>query len=281
MTVLRKRFLEDMQLHGLAATTQKVYVQALRQLARHFHLPPDQLQEEQLRQYFLHLTQERQVSRSHATVSLCAIKFFFENTAQRSWPALALARPPRRHRLPVVLCRPEVGQLLGCVQGEVFRAYFLTVYSCGLRLSEAAHLQVGDVDAGRMLLRVRGKGDRERDVALPACLLERLRRFWKIHRTVPWLFPQPGSEPARPLSLTSIDTAWHEACRRAGLRKHATIHTLRHSYATHLLEMGVNLRLIQDSLGHQSPRTTALYTHLTEPARATLRRPLEELMAHL
>lgn len=282
MTTLRKRFLEDLQLHGFAASTQSVYVSAIKQLARHYHQPPDQLTEEQLRQYFLHLTQVRQVSRSNATIALCAIKFFFEHTLQRPWPVFALARPRREQKLPVVLSRAEVRQLLGCVTEEVYRLYFTTVYACGLRLSEAAHLQVTDVDGARGLLRVRGKGNRDRYVPLPPPLLERWRTFWKTHRTTPWLFPAPhAGQVPRPLSRKSLQEAFAAARERCGLHKHPTIHTLRHCYATHLLEAGVNLRLIQANLGHHSPKTTALYTHLTEPAQATLRAPLEALMRDL
>jgi site-specific recombinase XerD len=282
MTALRKRYVEDLQLHGLAPSTQCVYISAIKQLARHYHQPPDQLTEDQVRGYFLHLTQVRKVSRSNATIALCALKFLFEQTLHRPWPVLALARPPCQHRLPVVLSREEVRHLLDSVTGPVFRAYFTTVYACGLRLSEAAHLQVSDVDGQRGLLRVRGKGNKERLVPLPASLLPRLREFWKTHRTRPWLFPAPGSHnPSRPLSRKSIQKAFASARQRCALSKHPTVHTLRHSYATHLLEVGVNLRLIQANLGHRSPKTTALYTHLTEPAWATLRVPLDQLTRNL
>lgn len=282
MTTLRKRFLEDLQLHGFAASTQYVYVSAIRQLARHYHQPPDQVTEEQLRQYFLHLTQVRKVSRSNATIALCAIKFFFEHTLQRSWPVFTLARPRREQKLPVVLSRAEVRQLLASVSDDVYHIYFTTVYACGLRLSEAANLQVADVDGARGLLRVRGKGNRDRYVPLPPPLLVRLRAFWKTHRSLPWLFPAPHStNPTRPLNRKGIQQAFTTARERCGLNKHPTVHTLRHCYATHLLELGVNLRLIQANLGHRSPKTTALYTHLTEPAQATLGVPLEALLSGL
>lgn len=280
MTTLRKRFLEDLQLHGFAPSTQYVYVSAIKQLARHYHQAPDQLTEEQLRQYFLHLTQIRKVSRSNATIALCAIKFFFEHTLQRPWPVFALARPRREQKLPVILSRAEVRQLLACVAADVYRSYFTTVYACGLRLSEAAHLQVADVDGTRGWLRVRGKGNRDRYVLLPPPLLVHLRAFWKTHRSLPWLFPAPHAA-TRPLNRKGIQQAFTAARERCGLNKHPTVHTLRHCYATHLLEMGVNLRLIQANLGHRSPKTTALYTHLTETAQATLGVPLEALLSDL
>jgi site-specific recombinase XerD len=283
MTPLRKRFIEDLQLRGFAASTQAVYIGAIRQLAKHYHQSPDQLTEEQIRQYFLHLTYERKVSRSHVTIVLCALKFFFEHTLRRTWPVFALARPPRQRSVPVVLSRQEVRQLLAAVDGPpVFRAYFTTVYACGLRLQEAARLQVSDLDGARGLVRVRGKGNKERYVALPPRLLGLLRAFWKTHGTRPWLFPAPRSWPeSRPLNAHAIHDAFAAARQRCGFTKHPTVHTLRHSYATHLLEAGVNLRLIQDALGHNSPKTTARYTHLTEPARDALRTRLEQLMKDL
>ena len=282
MTELRKHFIDDMQLRGLAPSTQEVYVQAIRQIAKHYHQSPDQLGEEQIRQYFLHLTQVRHVSRSHATISLCALKFFFERTLQRRWPVFALARPRRERKLPTVLSREEVRRLLACVDRPVFRAYFTTVYGCGLRRDEARLLRVEDIDGARGLLHVRGKGAQDRWVPLPAALLTQLREFWKTHRTRPWLFPSPRC-PARPrpLSRRALQQAFGAARDRCALSKHPKIHTLRHCYSTHLLEAGVNLRLIQVSLGHKSPKTTALYTHVTEPALATLRDPVNALMQDL
>lgn len=284
MTDLRKRFIEDLQLHGFAPTTQYVYVCAIRTLAKHYHQAPDQLTEEQIRQYFIHLTQVRKVSRSNATIALCSLKFFYEHTLNRAWPVFRLLRPARRRTLPVILSRQEVSQLLESVEGDVFRMYFTTVYACGLRLREATKLQVGHVDGQRGLVHVQGKGHKDRYVPLPQSLLLRLREFWKTHRTGPWLFPTPESlkyPPVRPISPTRIQKVLAQARERCGLTKHATVHTLRHCYATHLLELGVNLRLIQANLGHSSPKTTTLYTHLTEPAQATLRDPLHQLMSTL
>ena len=282
MTELRKHFIDDMQLRGLAPSTQEVYVQAIRQIAKHYHQSPDQLGEEQIRQYFLHLTQVRHTSRSHATISLCALKFFFERTLQRRWPVFALARPRPERKLPTVLSREEVRRLLACVEGPVFRAYFATVYACGLRRDEARLLRVEDIDGARGLLHVRGKGAKDRRVPLPAALLTHLREFWKTHRTRPWVFPAPTSlSSPRPLSRRDVQDAFAAARERCALPKHPKIHTLRHCYSTHLLEAGVNLRLIQVSLGHKSPKTTALYTHVTEPALATLRDPVNALMQDL
>ena len=282
MTELRKRFIQDMQLRGLAPSTQEVYVHAIRQIAKHYHQSPDLLSEEQVRHYFLHLTHVRRVSRSHATISLCALKFFFERTLQRHWPVFALARPRKEKKLPTVLSRDEVRRLLACVQGAVFRVYFITVYACGLRREEARLLRIEDVDGARSLLHVRGKGAKDRWVPMPGPLLTQLREFWKTHRTRPWLFPGPGSlERSRPVSRRALQMAFAAARERCALNKHPKIHTLRHCHGTHLLEAGVNLRLIQANLGHRSPNTAALYTHLTEPALAVLRDPLNSLIPDL
>jgi len=160
MTVLRTRFLEDMQLHGYASSTQAAYADAIYRLAKYYRQSPDQVTEDDLRRYFLHLTLEKKVARSTATVSLCAIKFFFENTVRRPWPSLKLLRPAKEKKLPLVLSRQEVQQVLGSVRSPTCRACFTTIYSCGLRISEGRTLTVSDVDSARMLLRIRGKGNK-------------------------------------------------------------------------------------------------------------------------
>ena len=283
MTPLRKRFSEDLQLHGYAPGTQEVYISAIKQLAEYFHRSPDQLREDQIRQYFLHLTLERKVSRSTATIALCALKFFYQHTLQRDWPVFELVRPRPETKLPVVLSQAEVRQLIEAVEDPLYRAYFTTLYACGLRLAEGLQLQTGDIDGQRGLLHVRGgKGNKDRFVALPTALLQRLRECWKTHRTRPYLFPSPHHRNApQPLSRKTIQLAFAAARQRAGLAKHATVHSLRHAFATHLLEQNVSLRLIQEALGHRSPTTTARYTHLTEPARATLGASVDHLMQGL
>jgi len=289
MTPLRSRFLEDMQLHGYSPTTQTSYANAIYSLAKYCRQSPDQITEDTLRSYFLHLTLEKKVARSTATVALCAIKFFFENTVRRPWPSLKLLRPPRQKKLPVVLSRPEVQQVLGWVGSPVCRICLTTIYSCGLRVSEGRALKVSDVDSARMLLRIRGKGNKERYVPLPDKTLAQLRLFWRSHRSPIWLFPTTGRqapnnrpfEEGRPIGYWTLQDAFQQALRHSGVRKAAHIHTLRHSYATHLLEAGVNLRVIQAILGHSSPGTTALYTHLTQEVRDSVKTPINELINQL
>ena len=271
MTPLRQRMIEDMQLRGFAPQTQRSYLSAIRQLAGHYGKSPAEISEEELRQYFLYLTNEKKVSRSTCTVTLCAIKFLYRHTLQRDWPTLQLVRPRRARKLPVILSREEVALLLGCLRLPHYKVCLSTIYACGLRIQEGVQLQVTDIDSARMLLHVRqGKGDKARYVPLPQRTLEQLRSYWSSHRHPRWIFPAPNSQRvALPTATTHLSggvlrKAFMAALKQSGLTKPATVHTLRHSYATHLLEAGVNLRVIQAYLGHRSPSSTALYTHLTD-----------------
>lgn len=290
MTPLRKRMIQDMQLNGLSASTQKGYLNTVRQLAAYFHLSPDKLSEEDLRQYFLYLTNEKKVSRSTATVALCGIKFLYEHTLHRSWHTLHLVRPPRAKKLPVVLSREEVRRALAAVRIPAYRACLTTIYACGLRANEGAHLRIEDVDSGRMFLRIiQGKGNQDRYVPLPEPTLHMLRAYWQTHHSRPWMFPAPArarkdhglTSGNRPVDRGCLHAAFKRALRHSGIAKRAHVHTLRHSYATHLLEAGINLKIIQENLGHSSARSTQLYTHLTRQIRKTLTEPLNQLMQDL
>ena len=274
-TPLRQKLIEDMQLHGLSSRTQAVYVVAVRQLADHYGKSPDQISEEELRQYFLYLSQIRKVSSSTFQIALSAIKFFFELTLQRQWATLELVRPAREQKLPVVLSVAEVRSILACVHRSRYRMCLSAIYACGLRLQEGIHLQVGDIDSQRMFIHVhRGKGNKERYVPLPRSLLELLRQHWSSHHHPVWLFPdsrwEGGSSatPTGPVHHRGVQRPFKLALGESGIQKDATVHTLRHSYATHLLEAGVSLRLIQAYLGHATPTTTTIYTHLTPQVEA-------------
>jgi integrase/recombinase XerD len=287
MTKLRQRMIEDMQLRGLSEKTQESYLRSVRQLAEHFHKAPDQISEEELRQYFLYLKNVRQVSHSSCTVALCGIKFFYVRTLRQEWPTLELVRSPREKTLPVVLSVAEVGQILRCVRRMKYRVCLGTLYSCGLRLKEGLHLQVADIDSDRLQIHVRqGKGGKDRYVPLPERTLQMLRLYWVTHRHSKWLFPLatgelPQSMATKPMHPSGVQRAFRAACQESGIQKHATVHTLRHSWATHMLEAGVNLRIIQACLGHCSPNTTAIYTHLTRkaevPAVTAINQVLDEI----
>lgn len=283
MNQLRQQMIEDMQLSGLSASTQRLYSGAVAQLAKYFHRSPDLLGEQDLRQYFLYLINEKNVSSSTTTIALCGVKFLYEKTLHRNWPTLPLIRPAHEKKLPVVLSRDEVRRVLSEVQMPVYRACLTTIYSCGLRLQEAAHLRIADVDSARMMLHIhQGKGNKDRYVALPVRTLELLRSQWRTHRSPEWMFPSRHfDDNSRPVTPTSLGSALRGALRRAGITKQAHIHTLRHSYATHLMEIGVNLRIIQENLGHRSPRSTQIYTHLTQEVQAALTDPLNQLMQGL
>ena len=288
MTRLRQRMVEDMQLRGLSEETQEAYVRAVRQLAEHYGKSPQRISDEELRQYFLHLTNVKQLSSSTIKVALYGIKFLFRHTLRKEWPTLDLVRPRREKKLPVVLSVAEVRQILGIIRRPRYRVCLSTIYACGLRVSEGVHLQVRDIDSDRMMVHVRhGKGAKDRYVLLPVPTVEMLRRYWGTHRHPEWLFPAPTksgvplSTATKPMSISGVQRAFKAALQESGIQKKATVHTLRHSYATHLLEAGVNLRIIQSYLGHSSPKTTAIYTHLTRKAEDLAAEAINRVMGDL
>ncbi len=287
MTILRQKMIEDLQLRGLAVRTQESYVQAVRQLAAHYHKSPDQLSEEELRQYFLFLKNVKHVSRSTHTIALCGIKFFYEHTLERQWHTLDFARPAKEKKLPVVLSVQEVGRILSCVHYARYQVCLTAIYACGLRLLEGVCLQVKNIDGERKMVHIyQGKGGKDRYVPLPDAALSMLRRYWATHRNPAWLFPSVHSRqsPAqinRPMSESSVQKAFGAALCESGVNKDATVRTLRHSYATHLMEAGVPLRVIQEYLGHSSPETTALYTHLTSTTDVQASQTINAIVAKL
>ena len=286
MTPLRQRMIQDLQLRGLADRTVEAYTRAVAQLARFYHASPDQLTEEQVRHYLLHLSTVQKVARGTHTIALCGIKFFYKHTLARPWNVLDVARPKGEAKLPVVLSRDEVWQILATVRIPVYRVCLTTIYACGLRLMEGARLQVPDIDRARALLHIHGKRGKDRYVPLPDATLALLRDHWRTHRNPLWLFPTitrshagVRRDPAvGPISRASLQSAFARSVKPSGVHKRAHVHTLRHSYATHLLEAGVHLRLIQEYLGHTSPKTTAIYTHLTRELHDGALQPINDLM---
>jgi len=287
MGILRERMIEDMQLRGFSVRTQQSYSRAVRKLAQHYHKSPDLVTEEELRQYFLYRTNVSRWSRVACTIALCGIKFFYENTLRKDWTHVGLVKPKRVKSLPTVLSVEEVRRTLACVHMFRHRVCLTTIYSCGLRLTEGRTMQIPDVDSDRMFLHVRGKGNKDRYVPLPKRTLELLRDLWRTHRHPQWLFPAPGrgghaeATANKPMPIASVQMAFKEALAKARVHKKASVHTLRHSYATHLLEKGVDLRIIQQILGHANPQTTMVYTQLTEPALKPATEIINQLMADL
>ena len=269
-TALRDRMTQDLRLAGLADRTQEAYLRAVRKLAEHYHTPPDRLSEDQVRLYLLHLKDDRHFAPASLGIAYSGIKFFYAHTAPRDWPTLKRLRAPGETRLPDVLSVDEVRRLIAAVRTDHNRIYFRAVYSMGLRLGEGLNLRVGDIDGDRMVVHVRhGKGAKDRFVPLPTRTLCVLREYWSTHRHPQWLFPATGRDGRqaanadRPMDRTSVQGALRRVVRDLKLQKPISIHTLRHSYATHLLEAGINLRLIQQYLGHSSLHTTMVYLHLT------------------
>ena len=282
MNTLRARMIEDMQLRGLAVRTQEAYLLAVSQLAKHYRKSPDQIEEEELRQYFLFLKNEKQAARNTCTLALCGIKFFYERTLGREWKTFAFVRPPKEKKLPVVLSVAEVERVLTCVRRQRYRVCLTTIYACGLRLLEGVRLQIKEIDGERQLLHIcQGKGGKDRYVPLPSACLKMLRQHWLTHRNPLWLFPSPLEDANQPMNESGVQRAFSAAARQSGIHKKATVHTLRHSYATHLLEAGVNLRIIQSYLGHASPSTTAIYTHLTSTTEIQTRQTIDEIVTRL
>jgi site-specific recombinase XerD len=274
--------LEDMQLRGFAVRTQEAYLLAVSQLARHYHKSPDQINEAELRQYFLFLKNEKHAARATCTIAVCGIKFFFERTLGREWKTFEFLRPPKEKKLPVVLSVAEVGRVLACIHRQRYRVCLTIIYACGLRLLEGVHLQIKDIDGERKLIHIhQGKGGKDRYVPLPEACLKLLRQDWLTHRNSTWLFPSSLEEINQPMNESGVQRAFRAAVQESGVHKQATVHTLRHSYATHLLEAGVNLRIIQSYLGHASPSTTAIYTHLTSITEAQTRQTVDELVTSL
>lgn len=282
MNALRQKMIEDMQLHGFAERTQEAYLLAVSQLAKYCRKSPDQIEEEELRQYFLFLKNEKHAARASCTIALCGIKFFFQRTLGREWKTFEFVRPAKEKKLPVVLSVAEVGRVLTCVHRQRYRVCLTTIYACGLRLLEGVHLQVKEIDGERQLLHIhQGKGGKDRYIPLPSACLKMLRQHWLTHRNLLWLFPSPFEDANQPMSASGVQRALRRAVQESGIHKQATVHTLRHSYATHLLEAGVNLRIIQSYLGHASPMTTAIYTHLTSTTETQTRHTIDEILTNL
>ena len=261
----------------------------MRQCSEHFGQSPDLLSPEDLRQYCIHLKEHKQVARQTSTQAICALKIFWEKTLRRPWPAeLQLARANPQFKLPVILSAAEVRRVLAAVPALDHRVCLSTIYSCVLRLGEGVRLQVRDVDSQRMFLHIRGgKGNEDRYVPLPERTLQLLRQQWKTHRHPTYLFPAKGHSgqgartATRPMCRSTLQRAFRLALQAAGIPKQAHVHTLRHSYATHLLEQGENLRQIQVNLGHHSPLATVIYTHLTSLCQTQHQRRLDEFMGNL
>jgi integrase/recombinase XerD len=268
---------DELTLRRYSPKTQRAYLLHLKRFLGHFGARAKTVTNDETRAYFLHLIEEECVSWPYQNQAIGALRFLYQRVLKHPDAVADLPRPVReRKRLPAVLSRDEVIRLFQAVGNLKHRAVLLVIYAGGLRVSEAVQLKVSDVDGQRKSIFVRGgKGGKDRYTIVGDAALEALREYWRIYRPTDWLFP--GVRPDAPLSTRTIQAAFREARRRAGIRKDATVHTLRHSFATHLLENGVDIRYIQELLGHEDVRTTQLYTHVGDPNVRRIRSPIDEL----
>jgi len=266
-----QKSINALQLNGKGERTQQAYTRAVRMLCEFYSKRPEEISEQELEAYFLHRRNVDHWSANTMRICYCGIRFFFVHLLQHNWHLFDILRAKSEARLPAVLSREEVRALLGCVRTPHNYAFLATVYACGLRLQEALHLEVSDIDSQRMMIHVhRGKGAKDRFVPLPHVTLKILRTHWRAHRNPRLIFPACGRDgraaqsATTPMAKSSVQGAFRRAKHQAGIRKRSvSVHTLRHAYATHLLEAGVNLRVIQKHMGHASLETTMLYLHLT------------------
>jgi site-specific recombinase XerD len=268
--------IDDMTLRNFTKATIKTYVRAVAHFARYFHRSPDHLGREDVRAYLLHLLNEQHVSHSYYKLTRCALRFFYRETLGRDDVPASLAPVKEPRSLPIVFGPDELVRFFAAITHLKHRALLMTAYAAGLRISEVARLRTADIDSARMVIRVdRGKGQKDRYVMLSSRLLEILRAYWKAARPSDFLFP--GAAADRPLTTGSVRKVCSRARRAAGLDKHVTVHTLRHSFATHLLESGTDLRTIQVLLGHHSFSTTARYVHVATASLPSTRSPFDRL----
>jgi integrase/recombinase XerD len=274
MTKLRQQLIDVLTLKGYAEKTREAYVESVAGLAKHYRRSPAELSDEQVRDYLLHL-HGRGLSASTLNVRLSGWRFFYEHVLERTFAVEALPRPKQPTRRARAYSVEEIGRLLRLgTKNEKHRAFLMTVYGAGLRLAEACRLQVADVESGRMVLRVRqGKGGKDRYTCLSPWLLEELRHYWRLARPRLWLFPTARDEQG-PFTTRTGQAIFYHALRRAGLPNRGGIHSLRHSFATHLLEAGVDLMTLKKLLGHVRFTTTAGYLHVTHEQSAIVPNPL-------
>ena len=279
MTHLRKMMLEELQRRNYSPCTVRCYIHAVEDFARYFQRPPNRLGPRHIRQYQAHLISERKLTANTVILRLAALRFFYIKTLRRSWSVEETPYPKKVLRLPTVLSQEEVAQLIDAARLPFHRILLMTLYGTGARRAEVTHLQVSDIDSQRMVVHIRGgKGRKDRDVMLSERLLAALREYWWCYKPKTWLFPgNRWHTGTQPIAGKVLWTACHEAAQRAGITKSVHPHTLRHSFATHLLEAGADLRTIQMLLGHRDLEETTIYLHLSERHLNATASPLDSL----
>jgi site-specific recombinase XerD len=276
MTQLRQRMLEELQRRNYSSRTIRLYLRHVAEFAQHFHHSPDQLGADDIRRYQLFLIQEKKLAWSSYNQIVCALRFFYVKTLKRAFLLSDIPFSRQPQQLPLILSQEEVARILTVPPHLKSRALLMTIYAAGLRRSEVARLRVNDIDSARMTITVhQGKGQKDRVVMLSPVLLQTLRQYWRHTKPKQWLFP--GENPDQPISDNDIFGVFHNAVRRAGITKKVSPHSLRHCFATHLLESGTDLRTIQILMGHRSLKTTARYLHVSQQQVRTIASPLDSL----
>lgn len=280
MTRLRNMMLEELERRNYSDRTARGYISAVAEFARHFGKPPDQLGPDELRSYQAYLLKRRKLAVNTVVARVAALRFFFVRTLKRHEFRQELPYPKEQRRLPTVLSLDEVGRLIDAASNLKHRAVLMTLYGTGMRRTEVSQLKVSHVDSRRMIIRVEhGKGGHDRDLPLSPALLETLREYWRWRKPKTYLFPSDDGHRGKdqPMSDESVWYACKQAAKHAGFTKRVTPHTLRHSWATHLLEAGTDLRTIQILLGHGDLETTAKYLHLSQKHLHAVANPLDQL----
>jgi len=276
MTPLRQRMIEDMRVRNLSVNTQQAYVRHVARFAEYFGKSPELLGPEDIRAYQVYLIEEKGASWGVLNVTACALRFLYRTTLGRDWAVERIPRSRRPRQLPVILSQDEVSHFLASVGELKYRAILTTAYAAGLRISEVVSLRAADIDSRRMVIRIeQGKGRKDRYVMLSPHLLDLLRTYWKKNHPGQWLFP--GGRPNQHISPCMVEQVCKRVSAAAGLKKRVTVRSLRHSFATHLLEAGTNLRVIQILLGHRSLQTTARYVHVAKSTVCSTPSPLDLL----
>lgn len=276
MTEMRRRMEEELKLRGCSPRTSKTYLSWMARFAAHYHRSPEELGSEQVRAFLVDLLEQGRLARPSMVQAFCALKFFYVHVLHRPFEVENLVFPRRGRKLPRVLTQSEVRQLLDSASDLKEQTILMTLYSTGMRLKELVNLEVKDIDSTKMQIRIRqGKGAKDRTVLLSATLLDVLRRYFRCYRPVSYLFY--GQSPQQPIADRSVQRMVRWLSAKAGLRTGVTTHTLRHSFATHLLEHGTELPYIQELLGHKSIKTTMLYAHISPSALRKVISPLDRL----
>ncbi len=279
MDALKEQMTRDLQLRGITPRIQKKYLREVTNLANYFGKSPEELGEEEVKEYLSYMLEERKLSRGTYRTYVAGIKFLYRTTLNRAEVVEKIRYPKAQKKLPVVLDLAEVKALLAVTENLKHRALLTITYSAGLRVSETAKLRVTDIDSKRMMVRVQqGKGGKDRYSILSQTALELLRRYWRQYRPKEWLFE---GQKGTPMCYTAIRNIFFDAKKRAGITKPASPHTLRHSFATHLIEAGTSLHHVQLLLGHRSPTTTTVYLHVSKMNLAQVCSPLDSIPEEL